>query len=461
MIRFFLIVVIGLNVGQLIAADTSLIHVITFPKEINSIANDKYGNIFISFPDGIYKLIDHSGSTQLHDSRFNGTLLFLDSLIYVDPLTMGKEAAYQIKHIHSLKNLSWLAHLPLSDQYPTPFIAKDNRGYHYVSSRYHIYIFKVEELFTKYLPHHSTRGIQKWNDSIYLNTYRGLFKHQGLVSSKIKGGDLFSDHTDTLFASVGSYLYFLTPTEKRRMDLSDNFTHWAINYSNILQIGRNNLKEWVLGTDEGLAIVTEDSFQLLLENTDFNKRSFFQEDDRIFMGTSNGTYTWRPLSFLDSLGENSSETFPTKLFPIGNKSTKKRLIFPIIFFGFTILIGILLLFRNFIKTPLENQKIRESQKGNILFQKEVNEFIDNHMDSVTVELLFTHFGMQKKEFYQKFDSYFHQTPGEYIRKKRKEKALSILKSDPNTDKSTLAKQVGYSERHIQNILDEAYSKRGD
>lgn len=83
------------------------------------------------------------------------------------------------------------------------------------------------------------------------------------------------------------------------------------------------------------------------------------------------------------------------------------------------------------------------------------------MDSVTVELLFTHFGMQKKEFYQKFDSYFHQTPGEYIRKKRKEKALSILKSDPNTDKSTLAKQVGYSERHIQNILDEAYSKRGD
>ena len=579
MIRFFLIVVIGLNVGQLIAADTSLIHVITFPKEINSIANDKYGNIFISFPDGIYKLIDHSGSTQLHDSRFNGTLLFLDSLIYVDPLTLGKEAAYQIKHIHSLKNLSWLAHLPLSDQYPTPFIAKDNRGYHYVSSRYHIYIFKVEELFTKYLPHHSTRGIQKWNDSIYLNTYRGLFKHQGLVSSKIKGGDLFSDHTDTLFASVGSYLYFLTPTEKRRMDLSDNFTHWAINYSNILQIGRNNLKEWVLGTDEGLAIVTEDSFQLLLENTvieeiqsfengfllstsngiytldnqkrlnkldipingcnqiwvhknlffiasetglytynrdtretskisllskaaepirvyslildnigflwcgtnngliridlasntfqhylentDFNKRSFFQEDDRIFMGTSNGTYTWRPLSFLDSLRENSSETFPTKLFAIGNKSTKKRLIFPIIFFGFTILIGILLLFRNFIKTPLENQKIRESQKGNILFQKEVNEFIDNHMDSVTVELLFTHFGMQKKEFYQKFDSYFHQTPGEYIRKKRKEKALSILKSDPNTDKSTLAKQVGYSERHIQNILDEAYSKRGD
>ena len=94
------------------------------------------------------------------------------------------------------------------------------------------------------------------------------------------------------------------------------------------------------------------------------------------------------------------------------------------------------------ETPLENQKIRESQKGNILFQKEVNEFIDNHMDSVTVELLFTHFGMQKKEFYQKFDSYFHQTPGEYIRKKRKEKALSILKSDPNTDKSTLAKQVG-------------------
>lgn len=48
------------------------------------------------------------------------------------------------------------------------------------------------------------------------------------------------------------------------------------------------------------------------------------------------------------------------------------------------------------------------------------------MDSVTVELLFTHFGMQKKEFYQKFDSYFHQTPGEYIRKKGKKKPSVFL-----------------------------------
>jgi AraC-like DNA-binding protein len=86
------------------------------------------------------------------------------------------------------------------------------------------------------------------------------------------------------------------------------------------------------------------------------------------------------------------------------------------------------------------------------FQETVISFIDNHIDSVTVESLLDHFGMIKKDFYKEFKIHFEQTPGQLIRDKRKEKVIQALQTNPDTDITKLAKEVGYSERHIQNIL---------
>ena len=86
------------------------------------------------------------------------------------------------------------------------------------------------------------------------------------------------------------------------------------------------------------------------------------------------------------------------------------------------------------------------------FKETVISFIDNHIDSVTVESLLDHFGMIKKDFYKEFKIHFKQTPGQLIRDKRKEKVIQALQTNPDTDITKLAKEVGYSERHIQNIL---------
>jgi len=250
-------------------------------------ANDKSGNIFVSFGDGLYQLINDKGDLNIIDPDFKGDMIFLDSLVFLS----GNKDYYSLtKELTDLriKNLSWLSLLPVSDHHTVLDVARDSNDFIYVSTKNRIYIFKVDVLFTKYLALHSTRGILEWNNEIYCNTYSGIFKEKELLTSEIIGGDLFAQNNDTLFASFGIDFFYMTNGQIDKYTLGKSFRKWAYHKLNIIQIERNSHGEWLLGTEKGLIIPTRDSFLRFLEGTVIEEIQPFSEG--FLLSTSKGVF---------------------------------------------------------------------------------------------------------------------------------------------------------------------------
>ena len=83
----------------------------------------------------------------------------------------------------------------------------------------------------------------------------------------------------------------------------------------------------------------------------------------------------------------------------------------------------------------------------------IDEFIHSNINTVTVHSLCEFLDLKKNELYALTRTLYRKTPGQLIREKRKAIVLETYKNNPETPVDELASIVGYSERHIQNILD--------
>lgn len=216
---------------------------------------------------------------------------------------------------------------------------------------------------------------------------------------------------------------------------------------------------WV-GTNAGLFRIALSNFswQRFLNSVDFNKRSFERVDDLFFMGTSRGVYAWNPKTFIQ-IGASGLLNENVLANPRNSSSYFSRSAWLVIIILFS-LIGILTgfgLHRFFQKKPAPPPKTSAFSDHQI-FQDECQQYIRTHLNTVTLNSMCDHFELSVRDLYSLVKSTSGKTPGQLIREMRKEVILQRISESPNIDLAKLAEEVGYSERHIKNLLDDEDGK---
>ena len=152
------------------AADTTLIGVITLPYNVNTIASDSVGTIWISGARGI----------QYYDFE-------RENFITTDPSYKSHIVADQGEITRFKGRLGrvffpwhefneWLSQIPPG--YDRVSVARDKFGHYWVSTGSQLLIFAVEERFEQILPGYSTRGIYQDGEDLYVNSYLwGILKN--------------------------------------------------------------------------------------------------------------------------------------------------------------------------------------------------------------------------------------------------------------------------------------------
>lgn len=216
---------------------------------------------------------------------------------------------------------------------------------------------------------------------------------------------------------------------------------------------------WV-GTNAGLFRIALSNFswQRFLNSVDFNKRSFERVDDLFFMGTSRGVYAWNPKTFIQ-IGTSGPLNENILANSRDSSSYFSRHAWLVIITLFS-LIGILTgfgLHRFFQRKPAPPSKTSAFSDHQI-FQDECQQYIRTHLNTVTLNSLCDHFELSVRDLYNLVKSTSGKTPGQLIREMRKEVILQRISESPDIDLAKLAEEVGYSERHIKNLLDDEDGK---
>ena len=169
---FILVISVFANAGAK-ASDTLLIDLITLPYNINTIANDSAGTIWLTGARGLQYY-------DFEERVFVTTDPSIKDHIYTD---QGRV----VRYIRSEEELSypwnnydsWLPHLPPG--FTRVSAAKDKFGHHWVATGTHLFIFSMEEHFQQILPNYSTRGICQNGEDLYVQTYSGIIKNGRLM----------------------------------------------------------------------------------------------------------------------------------------------------------------------------------------------------------------------------------------------------------------------------------------
>lgn len=544
-----------------------LIQVFNYEEPITSISNDKAGTIYMTFPSGLHKLNTQTGKTSLINPEYTGGIFFLEDLFYaVPPLpdsTLLKLGAIKAD------NLLWLSQLPASDMQSLITVGIDDQNFHYVATTYHVYKFKVSKAFRKALSIYSVRGILEWHDTMFFNTYAGLYQNQKVIDPMIQGGDLTISRSGDLIASSGRFLYRVANAQTELITPDSLFFSWATERSaNIIAIYQKPNQNWLIGTDRGLVIAEKDSISFFLPgitieeirevsdgvilststgiihlsasnqfssldvpalhynqtithgsklyiasdnglymydgeagycnpvnlapiqedlqivtmvkdnfgylwcgtndglyqvdlsthnskkylNTiEFNKRSRYVKDQLIYMGSTKGVFYW-DASVFSSTQFNPEQ--PSLLTSMKRQPLAKTLLIILLLLSALGASGFYW-YKSRRKKDMMNAPSGDPSPhpdAGLPLEVRVNRFIEQNISTVTVETLAEHLGIGIRELYREIKRLYQKTPGQLIREYRKDLVLKILEENPEESITTLAAQVGYSERHVMNII---------
>lgn len=313
------------------------------------------------------------------------------------------------------------------------------------------------------LPKLSIEEIRTSKEGYFLSTSKGMFilkNNYRLIPLKLP--PLYYNqsvsHGSILFLATDEGLYsFNSSNESLSPLLTNKEGKKALGVYTLLKDDRGFL--WC-GTSEGLFQIdlSNPSFKTKhLDNIEFNKRSFFQDDKAFYMGAISGVYRWQPIDFAPKIATNivgQASHIPTHTIAANRK--------PWIIAALVALVTIIAiyqsrhLFRNKglpidpLLSPLEDT---EAPELHLPSKEQLDAFIEEHINAITVHLLCTHFDLKKTDLYKATKRLYRKTPGQLIREKRQELILSTRQANPNISIKDLAEIVGYSERHIQNVLD--------
>lgn len=310
------------------------------------------------------------------------------------------------------------------------------------------------------LPDISIEEIRPTRNGHLLATYQDMFLlHPDLTLTPFQFPPKYYNQSinqgDKLLLATDSGLYQFSPHSPEVQPVLTNTPKGAV--IKVQSMVKDELGFLWCGTNNGLYQIdlSDYSHKHYLDKVEFNKRSFYRNKDTVYMGSTDGLYTWAPSDFTAPM--LAKQPYPSAVTTKREETGLRRLylmLFIVVLLMATAF-GFLFLMRRKNKSTKDPLYEQPPSPPSAADRKAlIDEFIHSNINTVTVHSLCEFLHLKKNELYALTRTLYRKTPGQLIREKRKAIVLETYKNNPGTPIDELASIVGYSERHIQNILDE-------
>lgn len=182
-------------------------------------------------------------------------------------------------------------------------------------------------------------------------------------------------------------------------------------------------------------------YEHYLRQIEFNKRSVAQQHDRIYFGSLNGLFDFRPSLFGPiQAPPKSPQQLPDWMLWL--------LLGSLAALGFSTLY----LYRKWKKTThLLEKKLSEQTNATEPFLEDLENYIHHNIRHVTVDNMLAHTGLSRRALYQVFETHGIK-PGDLIRNIKLKRIQEIIQEEPTISVEELSDRVGYSPAYIARIL---------
>ena len=239
---------------------------------------------------------------------------------------------------------------------------------------------------------------------------------------------------EVMFILFGDRLIEFNPSTGRKKVVMDELV-------NVNDVGI--FKNFVfVTTDSGLHIYDNSSglFARNIIRSEFNKKAFFVGDDQLFLGSVSGIFSLKIADLTNAF-----------LLTVGQADKAKNIFFvPVDKLKWPVLIlmmATLVLTNIFFYRKYRSVSLKSSEQLLVNETKyEIEQFIDENLSSVNLEILKSQFDLSNYALYNIMDK---RNPGEVIRRKR----LSLVKTlrKQNVAESEISKQTGFSISYLKKI----------
>lgn len=281
---------------------------------------------------------------------------------------------------------------------------------------------------------------------IFMATYHGIYSGDGIKSQKVHA---FPDlHFNSIQNIRGTW--WATSVE--------GIWKWEQGEANAVQLFKgqelSKLETYCLVQDEqgymwascisGIVRFAPDGehYEHYLRQIEFNKRSAAQQGDRIYFGSLNGLFDFRPSLF-----------GPIQAPPKSPQQLPDWMLWLLL--GSLAALGFftLYLYRKWKKvTRLLEKNLSEQADATEPFLEDLETYIHHHIRHVTVDSLLAHTGLSRRALYQVLEKTHGIKPGDLIRHIKLKRIQEIIQENPTISEEELSEMVGYSPAYIARIL---------
>ncbi|MFN5218390.1 MAG: hypothetical protein ACK5CL_06445 [Sphingomonadales bacterium] len=204
-----------------------------------------------------------------------------------------------------------------------------------------------------------------------------------------------------------------------------------------------NESEFIISTDEGLFLYRADENKLLtlIPGVEFNRRSLFLKDNKVYAGSISGLFVL-DLSQIDQIIANANKSLNAN-----NASGISPWILTIIAMGFVFLLSIILIYRMRIKrmqTVLDSGKVEEKKPQ--ISREDIELFVRNNLPLASLKTINTHFSTNTSMVYTLLEP---DKPGDLIQNLRYEKVKELRKEGKTAKEIALC--TGLSDSYVRKI----------
>jgi len=344
----------------------------------------------------------------------NSNLIFHDDTIF---FTTSKE----LYSLDLLKNKLSKIYIDKTNEFSSVIYFKDKlwigsyNGLFSLNSKYEIKNEGFNDL---------VHNLKIYNNQLFICAKSGIFKVENDKISKLIKFDKNIEYNDIVFKND---IYYIATS--RGLYYFDQF-------NNV----KKNIFEKTMARDyEFFSIETDDFYNLWVssiaglfkynlmnfktdiyyEGLEFNKRSTLKYDNQLYFGSTDGYLTFSPVKFYGSdliSAENQTDTLNTKMIILNMAII------------FVIFLGFIAYYRHKIKKINERNKntlglnVTEESKNvkNNFSMNNIEKYILENLDNITVEKLREDSGLSKNVFYRVFAQQYDISPKQLIEKIKEE-----------------------------------------
>lgn len=267
------------------------------------------------------------------------------------------------------------------------------------------------------------------DNAIYVNQ-KGKFVKLPMLESKIRYNDLEVLNGCFFIASSNGFI-FIDPKNKIKKHIFDNS---LIKYDESFSIEKDRYDNFWIGTVNGIIRydLFNDIYNVYYRDFEFNKRSSFKIEDEFLFGSTEGYIRFLPNTFSTNYTNNENDKL--------SYYSRFEEYFYILIVILIVLISII--FYNLLKLKRgnksvmiesENEALQETPVKSAYTINNIEKYILDNLDDLTVEKLREDSGYTKNVFYKIFSQHYDISPKQLIdsiKEDKTRKRYSNRKSNP-------------------------------